>query len=286
MTNAAFDLFLPEILTTSVVFASPHSGRDYSDSFLNASILDRRTIRSSEDAFVGELFASAPDHGAPLLVARAPRAYVDLNRSPDELDPAVVDGLSRVSHNPRVASGLGVIPRVVANGRAIYRGKLPLAEARQRLEDSWHPYHDCLADLLAGARRSFGEAILIDCHSMPREAVTCISRSGARRPDVVLGDRFGASAAPAVTERIEEILKGAGLTVARNTPFAGAFVTQHYGRPLRGQHAVQLEIDRSLYMDEARIEPRADFAEFQALIAGVAAELAEIGRAARPLVAE
>jgi len=286
MTDAAFDLYLPTTLTTSVVFASPHSGRDYPDGFLRRSILDRRMIRSSEDAFVDTLFSSAPQFGAPLLAARVPRAYVDLNRAADELDPAVIENIRRPAHNPRVASGLGVIPRVVANGRPIYRGKLSLEEARLRLETHWHPYHGALQDLLTDARQRFGEAVLIDCHSMPHEAVDCVVRTGTKRPDVVLGDRFGASASVEIVERVEAILTDAGLRVVRNTPFAGAFVTQNYGRPSRGQHAVQIEIDRALYMDEKRIEPRADFAAFQSLIAGVVAQITDIGRSAMPLAAE
>ncbi|WP_407491748.1 N-formylglutamate amidohydrolase [Pseudooceanicola sp. MF1-13] len=286
MTISAFDLYLPDALTTSVVFASPHSGRAYPAGFLRRSILDHRMIRSSEDAFVDRLFSAAPDAGAPLLTARVPRAYVDLNRGADELDPAVIENIRRPAHNPRVASGLGVIPRVVANGRPIYRGKLSLEEARLRLESYWHPYHGALQDLLTNARQQFGQAILIDCHSMPHEAVDCVVRAGSTRPDVVLGDRFGASASSDIVDRVEQALTDAGLTVARNTPFAGAFVTQNYGRPSREQHALQIEIDRALYMDEQRIEPRPDFAAFQALMAGVVAQIAEIGRGALPLAAE
>ncbi|EAQ03222.1 N-formylglutamate amidohydrolase family protein [Pseudooceanicola batsensis HTCC2597] len=287
MTMPGYDLYHPDALTTSVVFASPHSGRDYPDDFLRASVLDRRSIRSSEDAFVDILFRAARDFGAPLLAARVPRAYVDLNRGPDELDPAVIDGIRRPGHNPRIASGLGVIPRVVSNGRAIYRGKITLAEARGRLASCWHPYHAALQQQLDAAHALFGEAILIDCHSMPREAVDCVVRTGSRRPDVVIGDRFGSSASTCVIDGVEAALRAAGLTVARNTPFAGAFVTQYYGRPSRRQHAIQVEIDRSLYMDEQRIEPRPDFAAFKELMTRVAAAIAEIGRAsAAPLAAE
>ncbi|MGR3550482.1 N-formylglutamate amidohydrolase [Pseudooceanicola sp.] len=285
MTTPGFDLYLPTRLTTSVVFASPHSGRDYSEAFLSMSVLDARSIRSSEDAFVDELFMPAVACGAPLLAARVPRAYVDLNRGADELDPAIIENVRRSGHNPRVASGLGVIPRVVSNGRAIYRGKLGMNVAQQRLMEYWYPYHRALRGRIDTALETFGEAILIDCHSMPREAVDSVARVGARRPDVVLGDRFGAAASGEVIDRVEAILTGAGLSVARNAPFAGAFVTQQYGRPSRRQHALQLEIDRSLYMDERTITPRADFAAFQQVIATVVAQLTEIGRA-MPLAAE
>ena len=279
-----FRLSQPGQRTTAVVFASPHSGRDYSRAFLDRAALDPRAIRSSEDAFVDDLFACAPRHGAPLLAAVAPRAYVDVNRAPDELDPALIEGVRRAGHNPRVSSGLGVIPRVVAGGRCIYASRLTLAEARGRIDGFWQPYHAALRGLMAESREAFGEAILIDCHSMPHEAV-----DGARsmRPDVVLGDRFGAAAAPGVVERIETAFRRAGLRVARNAPFAGAYVAQAYGRPAYGSHAIQIEIDRALYMDEARIEPRADFAEFAALIEGIVTEVCAIGRGQSvPLAAE
>lgn len=286
MTSSAFDIYRPETLGTSVVFASPHSGCDYPDDLMRRTRLDEMQIRSSEDAFIDRLFASVPELGAPLLCARMPRAYVDLNRAADELDPAVIEGVRRRGHNPRVASGLGVIPRVVAGGRPIYQGKLPLPEAEARLERVWHPYHTALRGLLAESHRAFGEAILVDCHSMPHEALDSVRRNSPRRPDVVIGDRFGASAEGQLVDRIEEAFSRAGLSVIRNAPFAGAYVTQHYGRPARRQHAVQVEIDRSLYMDEARIEPRADFGDFAALIRGVVGEIAAIGRTGLPLAAE
>ncbi len=287
MASKAFELTLPDARTTSVVFASPHSGRDYPVSFLRRSVLDERAIRSSEDAFVDELFESAPLQGAPLLAARAPRAYLDLNRSTDELDPALIEGVRSVGHNPRVSSGLGVVPRVVANGRTIYRGKIPLDEARLRIRDHWVPYHARLAALLEESLEAFGEAILIDCHSMPHEAIENISHPKGFRPDVVLGDRFGASARGDVMDRVEAAFADAGLRVIRNAPFAGAYTAQHYGRPSRRQHVVQVEIDRSLYMNERTIRPNANFASFKRLLDGVIAELAAMGRGAEmPLAAE
>jgi N-formylglutamate amidohydrolase len=258
-----------------VVFASPHSGRDYGPEFLARAVLDRQAIRSSEDAFVDRLFDMAPDLGAPLLAALAPRAFLDLNRAADELDPGVIEGIQRVPHNPRIASGLGVIPRVVAGGRAIYRGKLTLAEAEARITRFWHPYHQALAALIEETRADFGSAVLIDCHSMPHEAIEAHTRPGQPRPEVVLGDRFGVAAGREVMERVEAAFAGAGLRVVRNAPFAGAYVAQAYGRPARGVHVVQVEIDRALYMDESRVEPAADFAAFRQLLAGVVAELVQ-----------
>ncbi len=277
MPKAAFHLTRPELRTTSVVFASPHSGRDYPRSFLDRAEIDEKVIRSSEDAFVDRLFEAAPRHGAPLIAAGAPRAYVDLNRAPEELDPALIERVRRVAHNPRIASGLGVIPRVVANGRPIYRGKLRLEEAHHRLTGYWRPYHDALQTLLDQSHAGFGEAILIDCHSMPHEALENVGPAGAPRPEIVLGDRFGASAAAAVVDRIEAAFSAAGFRVARNMPFAGAYICQHYGRPSRRQHCVQVEIDRSVYMDEARIEPHGGFDTVKGLLDGVIAEIAAIG---------
>jgi N-formylglutamate amidohydrolase len=271
----AYVLTVPARRMSPLIFASPHSGREYSPEFLAQIVLDRRAIRSSEDAFVDQLFAEVPDLGAPLLAARAPRAFLDLNRAADELDPAVIEGIARAPHNPRISSGLGVIPRVVAGGRAIYRGKLGLAEAEARLRRFWHPYHQALAGLIEEVRAEFGQAVLIDCHSMPHEAIEAHTRPGQPRPEVVLGDRYGATAGREVMDRIEAAFAAAGLRVGRNAPFAGAYVAQAYGRPSRGVHVVQVEIDRALYMDEVRVEPLAGFEGFRELISGVVAELVQ-----------
>ncbi|MFC2966625.1 N-formylglutamate amidohydrolase [Acidimangrovimonas pyrenivorans] len=284
--TVAYDLFLPEIRRSGVIFASPHSGRDYPQAFLQATVLDRHAIRSSEDAFVDRLYSAAPRLGAPLLCARVPRAYVDLNRGADEFDPALIANARPGGHNPRVSSGLGVIPRVVSNARPIYRGKIPAAEAAARITDYWEPYHARLRALLDESRARFGEAILIDCHSMPHEAIAHHGGGRGSPPDVVLGDRFGASAGAAVVERIEAAFAAAGLRVARNAPFAGAYIAQTYGWPSRRQHVVQVEIDRALYMDEATIRPSADFAAVQALIEGVMAEIVAAHATDLPLAAE
>ncbi|MFY0659839.1 MAG: N-formylglutamate amidohydrolase [Shimia sp.] len=278
MQTPAYRIFEPQTVQTSVVFASPHSGCDYPEWFIRRSLLNAHTIRSSEDAYVDQLFAEAPNFGAPFLVAQAPRALLDLNRAAEELDPALIQGVRKVGHNPRVASGLGVIPRVVANGRAIYHGKMTRAEADDRIETYWRPYHTALQTLLETARQAFGEAILIDCHSMPREAVQGASRRGVPRPEIVLGDRFGAAADVELVDQIEAAFLKAGFVVSRNTPFAGAYVTQHYGRPLKAQHAIQIEIDRSLYMDEATIQPHADYENFRARLTSVVAQIAALGK--------
>ncbi len=286
MKNTPYVLDMPASRTSCVVFSSPHSGRNYPETLLNRTVLSENVIRSSEDAFVDQLFSAAVDYGAPIISAVMPRAYLDLNRSAEELDPALIQGARRSGHNPRVASGLGVIPRVVANGRAIYRGKLTMDEARLRIDTCWRPYHARIKSLLKESHSAFGQAILIDCHSMPREAVAMARNSKSRRPDVVLGDRFGASASTEVVDQIEAAFSAAGLNVARNAPFAGAYVTQTYGRPARQQHAVQVEVDRALYMDEARIEPNENFCAFQAILRDVIQDIAGIGDERLPLAAE
>jgi N-formylglutamate amidohydrolase len=282
----SFRLFRPLRQMTSVMFSSPHSGREYPASFLAASPLGTTALRSSEDAYVDRLFARAPTYGAPLLCARAPRAYVDLNRGCDELDPAVVEDVMRAAHNPRISSGLGVIPRVVSGGRAIYSGKLPRADAEARIASHWRPWHATLRDMVAQTHASFGEAILIDCHSMPHEAIEAHARPGQPRPEVVLGDRFGAAASRDVVEQVEAIFAAAGFRTARNSPFAGAYIAQAYGHPVSRKHVVQVEIDRALYLDEQRVEPLRNFSSFCLRMDRVVAGLAQIGRRALPIAAE
>ena len=266
---SAYRLDRPRDLLTPVVVASPHSGRHYPLEFLRATVLDPHAVRSSEDAFMDMLVSGAAGLGAPLIAAQYPRAWLDLNRGPEELDPGVVDGVSRVVHTPRISSGLGVIPRVVANGRAIYAGKITRAEAEARIAEVWRPYHATLDRLLSEAQHAFGEAVLLDFHSMPHEALDGVARRGQPRPQVVLGDRFGASAAPEIVDALEDGFLSEGLTVIRNAPFAGAFVAQTYGRPNRGRHAVQIEIDRALYMTERLVRPSADFDGVKRVITAV-----------------
>jgi len=248
----------PASLTSGVVFALPHSGRDYGVSFLNQSILDKISIRSSEDAFLDQLIDGIEKYGAPKIVANAPRAFVDLNRSTDELDPALISGIKNNKRNPRISSGLGVIPRVVSHGKEIYRGKLSLEQAQARIEYYWKPYHKDLANLLKRAQSIYGQSLLIDIHSMPHEAVSAQS-SFIREPEIVVGDRFGMSSDPEFTNLIVSILKQHRFRVAKNTPFAGAFITKHHGKIKERTHAIQLEIDRSLYMDEEQISPNSGF---------------------------
>jgi N-formylglutamate deformylase len=264
------------------MFASPHSARLYPDDLLRASQLDELVLRSSEDAYVDLFLRAAPDAGADVLLGGVPRAYVDYNRAASELDPALISGVTVRTMNARISSGLGVIPRVVAGGRAIYSGKLTRAQAQDRLRRYWQPYHDKLAEMMLHQTRAFGSAILIDMHSMPRDAV--IARNAAR-PDVVLGDRFGASCHSEIVDAVAEVFVSAGLRVARNAPFAGAYIAQCYGVPSAGQHVVQVEVDRGLYLDETRVALRTDFAAFQALMDKAVTQIAEIGRSDGKVVA-
>jgi N-formylglutamate deformylase len=242
----------PARQTVPLVFASPHSGRLYPADFVAAARLDPLALRKSEDGFVDELFAAAPLHGAPLLAATFPRVFCDVNREPWELDPGMFDGPLPAWVNtasPRVGAGLGTIARVVATGEAVYRHKLTFAEAEDRIRRYWQPYHAALAALIAETRAEFGYCLLIDCHSMPTHPA-----QAASPPDFVLGDAHGTACAPKATRMAEEALLQLGYRVRRNDPYAGGYVTRHYGRPREGVHALQVEIARPLYMDEQRIE--------------------------------
>lgn len=252
--DQAIEILAPAQQTAPLVFSSPHSGRAYSDAFLAAARLDEQAIRRSEDSFVDEIFAPAPRYGAPLLKALFPRAYVDPNREPFELDPAMFDGPLPGFVNkrsPRVAAGLGTIARVVANGAEIYAGKLNFTEANERIERCYRPYHAALEDLIATTQRRFNHCILIDCHSMPSVGGPMENDAGHRRQvDFVLGDAHGRSCSRALTVMVEETLRGMGYTVVRNAPYSGGFITRNYGQPAKGVHALQIEINRGLYMYE------------------------------------
>jgi N-formylglutamate amidohydrolase len=285
MTPKPYRLEMPRVVTAPVVVASPHSGRDYPAAFMARTVLDDRRIRSSEDAFVDLLLAGVPRLGVPVLAAEVPRALVDLNRAPEELDPAVIRDVPRGATNPRVSSGLGVIPRVVAQGRAIYDGKISRAEAQARIDTVWRPYHARLGSLMGEARTRFGSALLIDCHSMPHEAIEGAGGPGGT-PEIVLGDRFGASADAWLVDAVEQAFAGLGFRVGRNAPFAGAYMTQAYGRPARGWHAVQVEIDRALYMDEATLRPSPRFDEMRRLMTEAIAQVCETVRPQQDVAAE
>jgi N-formylglutamate amidohydrolase len=260
-----------------LVFASPHSGRIYPASLMAASHLDAQAIRRSEDAFVDELVEGSPAHGVVLIAARMARAWIDLNREPWELDPGMFeDELPAFARGrtARVAAGLGAIARIVGEGREIYRRKLTFAEAQSRVAEVHAPYHAALGDLVDAARRRHGLAVLIDWHSMPSAAAP--QAAGTAACDIVLGDRFGSAASPAVTRRVERELKALGYRVARNTPYAGGYTTEAYGRPGTGVHALQIEVNRALYLDEDRLRPTSGFGPLKADLDRLAATLAAV----------
>jgi len=284
----AFETIKPRRQTAPLVLNSSHSGRDYPARFLAMTRLDHLSIRQSEDAFVDELFGRGPRMGVPLLRAHFPRAYLDVNREPYELDPSMFSEPLSVRFNtasPRVAAGLGTLARVVAENKPIYRERLTLADARMRIDGIYKPYHATLQKLLGDTVGQFGTALLIDCHSMPR-----LSRSGDRTPpDVVLGDRYGTTCAPAVVDLVEAVFAGAGLKVARNRPYAGGHTTRVYGRPQHGIHALQIEISRHLYMNEVTLAPHAGFETIRVIAERLIATLASFdiaGQKVLPLAAE
>lgn len=272
-----YAIYAPDQLQAPLVLASPHSGRNYPAELLAASRLDATGLRRSEDSFVDELFSDAPRQGVPLLAARFPRAWCDPNREPWELDASMFsdDLPSYVNRtSARVGAGLGTIARIVASGEPIYRRKLRFAEAQHRVEAYWRPYHDALARLIAEAKARYGACVLLDCHSMPA--------AGVPGADFVLGDAHGTACAPALTRHVEEWLNGLGYAVRRNDPYAGGYVTRSYGRPRENIHALQVEIARPLYMDEARFERSARFALVRADMAALVSALVEGWRSVLP----
>lgn len=256
---APFEIRRPIQQTEPFVFNSPHSGRIYPEPFLSMSRLDRLSIRRSEDHFVDELFAGVIQLGAPMLAAQFPRAWLDVNREPYELDPRMFDGALPAFANigsMRVAGGLGTIPRLVAENMEIYRGRLSVEEGLARIEQVYRPYHATLRRMIAQTHVQFGKAILIDCHSMPANIRVA---GGTRRPDMIIGDRYGVSAGQGLSQAAVSILSSLGYNVVRNKPYAGGFITEHYGRPARGLHALQIEINRGLYVNEETLEKTSGF---------------------------
>ncbi len=285
-----FDVLEPRSLTCPLVLSSPHSGSIYPGRFLASARLDAVALRRSEDAFVDALFAGAVDLGAPLIRARFPRAYLDLNREPYELDPRMFDGRLPDHVNTRsvrVAGGLGTIARVVGESQEIYATRLTVQEGLDRIERLYKPYHAALRRLLDRALNLFGIAVLVDCHSMPSAPVLAGSGADKRpRTDFVLGDRYGTSCDRSLVDVLEQAIRGSGYMVQRNKPYAGGYITEHYGAPVTGCHAVQIEINRSLYMDERQFErtPRFD-AIVADMTAAIGALVTEIMRRSDPIKA-
>ncbi len=273
------EVLSPEQQTAPVIFASPHSGTDYPADFVNNSPLDLPSLRKSEDSFVDELFSAAPDHGMPLLRALFPRSYIDPNREPFELDPGMFsDDLPDYANtqSSRVHAGLGTIARLVSSGQEIYGKKMRFAEAADRINANYRPYHRVLRDLLDQTREEFGCYLLIDCHSMPSVGGPYDPDAGRRRADIVLGDCFASACNEAVISTVETVFTARGYQVSRNKPFAGGFTTRHYGHPQQGRHALQIEINRALYMDEATIQHNDGMAKMTSDITAVIETLAGI----------
>ncbi len=272
----SFSVTAPAEQRVPYVFNSPHSGRIYPPSFLAASRLNSSQIRGSEDFHVDQLLQGVVHVGAPLMQAHFPRAFLDVNREPYELDQKLFGNKLPAYSNRksvRVASGLGTIARVVAESKEIYRQKPTLEEAMGRIEMFYRPYHDALRRLLAQTHVGFGYSVLIDCHSMPSGVIDKASRV---KPDIIVGDRFGTSCPLELSQAIIEIFTDLGMNVLRNKPYAGGFITEHYGRPLRGLHAVQIEINRGLYMDERKLELTPGFDAIQDLFTEFAGRIANI----------
>jgi len=278
-TTRPFEVLAPARQRIPFVFDSPHSGTSYPRAFLAASRLDARRIRRSEDAFVDQLFAGVVELGAPLMRAHFPRAYLDVNREPYELDPKMFAGRLPPYANVRsvrVAGGLGTIARVVSEAEEIYAAPLDVAAALDRIDALYKPYHAALRRLLSRTREGFGYAVLIDCHSMPSNVRASETR---HRADFVVGDRYGTSCARALTERCAEFLRALGYSVSLNKPYAGGFITEHYGQPAKGVHALQVEVNRGLYMDEGTFAPSAGFERVARDLGQLVAVLSELPRA-------
>ncbi len=286
---APFSVLAPAEQRVPYVFNSPHSGRHYPERFLAMTRLDRHAIRRSEDSHVDTLMSDVTMLGAPLLAANFPRAYLDVNREPFELDQRMfADPVPPQANirSVRVAGGLGTVPRLVGEGQYIYSSRLPVAEALSRVEFLYKPYHRQLRQLMLSTHTRFGIAVLVDCHSMPASIKTGETGSS---PDFIVGDRFGTSASAALSDHAIALLKQQGYSVAYNKPYAGGFITEHYGRPAHGLHALQLEINRGLYMDETSYEPTAGFSTLKADLMQFAADLMALPEerlAQTPLAAE
>lgn len=264
-----FTVLNPVTQTASVLYASPHSGNQYPVDFVENANLDPLSLRRSEDAFVHELYDSCVKYGSPLLHANFPRAYVDANREPYELDPEMFcDPLPSYVNvdSLRAQAGLGTIARIVTNGADIYREKLTFSDAHHRIDSLYHPYHATLKQLIETTRNQFGACLLIDCHSMPSR-IEPKSAKG-RIPDIILGDRFGTSCAEWVSDVAHAVLESQGFSVLRNRPYAGGFTTDHYGNPAQRVHTLQIELNRALYMDEETITRRSEFEEIKAKLEG------------------
>ena len=277
MSQRYFEIMAPAQWVSPIVYNSPHSGSFAPEEFLEQSRLSEAALRQSEDCFVDALFLSCLEQGAPLLRSIVSRAYIDLNREPYELDPRMfMEDLPGYMNpgSPRVASGLGTIPKIVAEGEDIYRGKIKLSEAMFRINHIYRPYHRTLTALLEEVYSATKFSLLMDCHSMPSSAVRSLKSHHEPQIDIVLGDRFGSACNRELSSEVEKMFAAEGFHVVRNRPYAGGFITETHGSPHHNRHALQIEINRALYMDEIRIEKNRDFDDVEAAIARVLKSLA------------
>ena len=252
--SSSFLLSKPDSQKLPLVISSPHSGRCYFPEFQRMSRVSVAGLERSEDRFVDLLLGGVVDLGVPVLEANFPRSFVDLNRSPTDLDPQLISGISgvfvRETISEKVRQGLGVLPRLAAGGAEIYDRLLLISEARRRLLYYYFPYHKMLRALLSATKARFGFVVLMDFHSMPSRSV---GEGSSVANSVVLGDAFGTSALSDVADEAAVIFSNLGYRVLRNKPYSGGFTTTNYGNPLNGIHVLQIEINRGLYMDEYRI---------------------------------
>lgn len=253
------------------IFSSPHSGTVYPSAMGADPDLPEVSLRSAEDALVDRLIAPGLKHGATVVLARMGRAWIDLNRDPTDLDPALIEDVGEGPVSPRTAAGYGVIPRLTGDGRAIYARRLTLEEAQDRIAGVHQPYHQALAEAMTAARRHHGEAVLVDWHSMPSHATQ--AATGAPGPDVVLGDRHGSSCSAELSRRLRRAFEELGWRVALNQPYAGGWTTQIWGRPSEGFHAIQIELNRALYFDEIARAPGPGWSRTEKGVARVIAGL-------------
>lgn len=271
-----FEIAEPAQWRAPVIFNSPHSGSIYPAEFLAASRIDLPALRRSEDSFMDEMISDLSGRGFGVVRVNFPRSYVDVNREPYELDPRMFTGRLPSFANTRsmrVAGGLGTIPRVVGDGQDIYRERIDVDDALRRIELLYKPYHRAFRRLINDVHRAFGTVIVVDCHSMPSVGV---SRDEPPRPDIVIGDRYGTSCSPLLTDVVEDTLKQLGYTAGRNKPYAGGFITEHYGNPASGLHTIQIELNRAIYMDERRRERGPRFAQVATDFNAIADAIASI----------
>ena len=256
-----YKLSLPHNQTNCILFNSPHSGSIYTDKFMQLTDLSLRTLRSSEDLFVDQLFSPVVDLGSLLLSAKFPRSFIDLNRDCEELDPLLIEDLTAYKDTLKVSAGLGVIPRVVADQTPIYKHRLSIDDATERLQGFYFPYHDKLKSLIKQTEASFKKVILLDCHSMPKSSVNLASKKDP--VEVVLGDCFGRSCEHEIVVELKTLLTEVGFKVSLNNPFSGGFITKNYASPPNNIHVVQIEILRSLYSHEKQQIKNSEFAKIQ-----------------------